>query len=220
MRRRSSALPHPSTPAVRFAWWLSFLLTLTLVALLGVVRSAQALPAPAASGPGIVAAATPLDEEDEGEAEAEVSEDEEFELEECEEDEAGECEEEDGVEAPEECLLSSAQATISAASNRDMVRLQIRYTTSSPTAVAFDYGLHGSKGSLYLGGDRKRFARQGVLRLNRKLTEAQMTKVMAAKSFTVRLRVLDAPRYCQPLFDRQLDVRRATPGGLSWQQSE
>jgi hypothetical protein len=47
-----------------------------------------------------------------------------------------------------------------------------------------------------------------------------MAKARAAKGFTVRLRVPGAPRYCASLFDRQLDVRRATPGGLTWLQSE
>ena len=38
-----------------------------------------------------------------------------------------------------------------------------------------------------------------------------MAKVMAAKGFTVRLRVPAAPGYCKPFFDHQLDVRRADP---------
>ena len=59
-----------------------------------------------------------------------------------------------------------------------------------------------------------------MLHLTRSLTESQMAKVMAAKGFTVRLRVPDAPGYCQAFFDHQLDIRRATPSGLSWQQSE
>jgi hypothetical protein len=46
-----------------------------------------------------------------------------------------------------------------------------------------------------------------------------MTKVTAAKGFSVRLRVATAPRYCQSLFDRQLDVRQATPSGFSWHEA-
>ena len=49
----------------------------------------------------------------------------------------------------------SAEATVSAAANKDQVRLQVRYTTTSPTTVSVDYGLHGGKGSLYLGGEKK-----------------------------------------------------------------
>ena len=59
-----------------------------------------------------------------------------------------------------------------------------------------------------------------MLRLTEDLTEAQMAKVMAAKGFTVRLRVPAAPGYCQAFFDHQLNVRRATPSGLAWRASE
>lgn len=191
------------------------------LALLAFSASAQALSLPPVNGVGPTTALVAVADEEEEEGEAEASEDEELEAEECVENEDEECEEEeDGLAAPQECLLSSADATIFAAANRDRVRLQIRYTSTAPTSVALAYGLRGSKGSLYLGGEKKHFARRGVLRLDRSLTEAQMARVMAAKSFTVRLRVLDAPRYCQSFFERQLDVRRATPSGLSWQQSE
>ena len=47
-----------------------------------------------------------------------------------------------------------------------------------------------------------------------------MEKVWAARDFSVRLRVLDAPRWCGSYFDRHLDVRRATRRGLTWLPSE
>jgi hypothetical protein len=222
MQRKSSAATSHDAPAIRLAWCASFVATIALIAILGLAKSAQALtvPGPALAGAAVVLAPAPDEEfEAEDDAEAEASEGEEFEIEECIEDEE-ECEDESGADAPQECLLSSAEATVSAAANHDTVRLQIHYTTSSSTTVAVDYGLHGSKGSLYLGGDKKLFARQGVLHLTKSLTAAQMVKVMAAKDFSVRLHVAGTPRYCQPLFDRQLDVRRATPTGLTWQQSE
>jgi len=216
MRRKPTAAAGDDTHAVRLAWWASFLATLALVALLGLAKSAQALTLPDPGAAPVLAA--PPDEDQEGEAEA--SEGEELEAEGCEEEEEGECEEEDGVEAPPDCLLSSAQATVFASGNRDEVRLQIRYATTSPTAVAVDYGLHGAKGSLYLGGGKRRFGKQGVLRLSRSLTEAQMAKVMAARDFSVGVRAPAAPRWCRPYFDRHLTVRRATPRGLAWLQSE
>jgi hypothetical protein len=215
MRRKHSAVSSDEVAAVRFAWWAAFFATLTLVAVLGLAKSAQALTVPAAGGPGIAVAA-PSD--DELEDEAESSEGEGFEAEGCETDE--ECEDEGPSEAPPECLLSSAEATVFAAAGKNQVRLQVRYRTTAPTDVSLDYGLHGGKGSLYLGGERKRFSNHGVLHLTRSLTAAQMAKVMAARNFTVRLRVPAAPGYCQAFFDRQLDIRRATPSGLSWQQSE
>ena len=219
MRRKLTATAHDEATAVRFAWWVAFFATLTLVAVLGLARSAQALTVPAGT-PGIVAAPAPPSDDEEFEDEAEASEDEGFEFEECEADEE-ECGEEEGrPEAPPECLLSTAEVTVFATANKDRVRLQVRYTTSTPTAVAVAYGLHGGKGSLYLGDETKHFSSRGVLHLARSLTEAQMAKVLAAKGFTVRLRVPAAPGYCQAFFDHQLDVRRATPTGLSWQQSE
>jgi hypothetical protein len=215
MRRRPPTLP-PEAAAIRSAWWAAFFATLALVAVLGVARSAQALTVPAAGASGIVATpAPPPDEEFEDEAEA--SEDEGFGDESCGVEEDEECEDEgDAPKVPEDCLLTGAQPTVAVAPNHDRVRLQIRYATSTPTAASIDYGLHGSKGSLYLDGEKKRLSKQGVLRLTRTLTETQMAKAVAAKGFTVRLRVAAAPGYCQAFFDYQLDARRATPSGFSW----
>ncbi len=219
MRRRVSAAATDEATAIRFAWWAAFFATLTLVVVLGIAKSAQALTVPPTGTPGTVAAPAPSASEESEDEEAEASEG--LEDAECEEDEE-ECEEEvgDATEAPAECLLSSAEATVTASANKDKVRLQVHYETSSPTAVAVEYGLHGSKGSLYLGGEKRQFARHGVLRLTRTVSEAQMAKVMAAKAFTVRLRVPAAPGYCRAFFDHQLDSRRATPTGLAWQQDE
>jgi hypothetical protein len=224
MRRKPSPTADHEADLARFAWWISFFVTLTLVVTLGLAHSAQAQTAPAAILPA-TAAALPADDED-FEGEAESSEDEGFEGYECDE-EIEECEEDEsgdgpggGPEAPAECVLTSVKAAVFAAGNRDRVRLQIHYKTTAPTAVIVDYGLHGSKGALFLGSERKRFGKKGVLRLSRNLTEPQMAKVLAAKGFTVRLRVPEAPRYCASLFERQVDVRQATPSGLAWQQSE
>lgn len=218
MRRRHSAHGGDEAAAIRFAWWAAFFATLSLVAVLGLAKSAQAMTLPGTSAATTLLTPAPAAEESEDEAEA--SEDEGFEDEECEEDEE-ECEEDFGPgEAPQECLLTSAQTTATAAANKDKVQLRIRYTTSTPTAVTVEYGLHGGKGSLYLGSEKKHFGRRGVLRLTKVLTESQMTKAMAAKGFTVQLRVPAAPNYCKSFFDYQLDVRQATPSGLSWRPSE
>jgi hypothetical protein len=225
MRRKPSIAGSHDAHAARVAWWASFFATVALISILGLARSAQALTVPdvVEVGPGAAAPAFgPEDDEgDDGEAEAEASEGEELEGEECEAADAAEeveCEDEGDAEAPQECLLSTAEATISA--SHDRVRLLVRYTSTSPTEVVLDYGLHGPRGSLYLGGEKKHVATRGVLRLTQHLNEDQMEKVMAAKNFTVRLRVADAPDYCRPFFDRQLDVRRATPTGLAWSQAE
>jgi hypothetical protein len=218
MRRRHSAHGGDEAAAIRFAWWAAFFATLSLVAVLGLAKSAQAMTLPVTGAAGtLLSPAPPAAEEFEDEAEA--SEDEGFEDEECEEGE--ECGEDVGPgEAPRECLLTSAQATAAAAANKDKVQLRIRYAASIPTAVTVDYGLHGSKGSLYLGSEKKHLGRRGVLLLTKALTESQMAKAMAAKGFTVRLRVPAAPGYCHSFFDYQLDVRQTTPSGLSWRPSE
>lgn len=196
---------------------------LVLIALLGFSGSAQALTLPTPDPVRALVAPAPADsEEEDGEAEASEGEETEAEAEseECEADEEECGEDESGVEAPPECLLSSVRPTIFASGNSGRLRLQVRYTAGAPAAVTVAYGLHGTKGSLFLGNERKHFGKKGVLRLNRSLTEAQMAKVMAAKDFTVRIRVLKAPGWCQPIFDRHLTLRRTTPNGLSWQERE
>jgi hypothetical protein len=200
--------------AVRFAWWAAFFATLTVVAVLGIAKSAQALPSP--TGTSSISAAPAPDFDEESADEAEASEDES-----CGVEEGEECEDESGgSQAPPECLLTRAQATIAVAPNRDRVQLRVRYAAVAPTTATVDYGMHGSKGALYLDGARKQLATQGSLRLTKTLSEAQMVRVMAAKGFTVRLRVPAAPGYCQPFFEYQLNARRATPNGVSWRPGE
>lgn len=227
MRRKPGfATAHEASP-IRLAWLASFFATIALIALLGMARSAQALPLPAIPAlPG--APATPVgtveDEEEECETDAECEE--EFDAEECEElDEEGEeCEEDgagaSGAGAPVECRLSSAGATVSADPAHDKLRLSIHYSTFSPTSVAFDYFLRGSKGPLALGGDKKHFAKKGSFHQTESLTDSQMAKVVAAKNFTVELRPADAPRFCNHLLDRHLTIRHAADGDLTWSDPE
>jgi hypothetical protein len=219
MRRKPSLAGDDEAQAIRFAFGIALIATLTVAAILGLAGSAQALALPGAKALDATAAA-PFGDEGE-DAEAGAGEDEDFESEDCEDEADCEEEAEDGnSEAPEECLLTGARASVVALASQDRVRFQLRYATSSPTAVAVEYGLHGSKGSLFLGAEKKRFGRHGTLRLSEDLSETEMAKVLAARNFTVKLRVPAAPRYCQSFFDRQLDVKRATPGGFTWQQAE
>lgn len=218
MRRKTATFgQHPPT-TTRIAWWVSFLATLALVFALGLAKSAQALTLPA-PGP-VVAVVLPADEE--ADEEDEGGSEEGWEFEECElsEDEEEElCEEDEGqgeAGTPPECLLSSAEATVSASPARDTVRLAVRYTARTSAAVKINFGLRGRKGSLSLGGDQKRFGRAGVFRQTERLGEAQMAKVVAAKSFTVELQAVNTPRYCHRYFDRSLTVKRANGAGLTW----
>jgi hypothetical protein len=206
---------------VRLAWLVSFLATLSLLAILALARSAQALPIVEPDSPEPTLAAAPLSAEADEDEEAEDSSwEEDFEAgDECEEAEDGEgeeCEEEDGFETPSECRLSSAEATVSALGSHDKVRLVVRYTATTPTAVVVDFGLHGSKGSLYMGESHEHFSRRGVFRETRRLSDSEMARTVGARDFTVQLYAVHAPRYCRHLLDRHLTVRHAVPGGLTW----
>jgi ribosomal protein L12E/L44/L45/RPP1/RPP2 len=214
--RHPTVAPAEAGRVTRFAWLISFLATLALVAILALAKSAQALTLAGAGGPGTAAASAPPFD-----FESEEDEEEEFEVEECEEDEE-ECEDEagGGAEAPEECLLNSAQATVFASSAQDKLRLVVHYTTSTPALVAVDYGLHGSRGSLYLGQSRKQFAKSGVFRQTAILSEEQMAKATGAKDFTVQLYAVHAPHYCRHYFERHLTARHAAPSGLTWADPE
>lgn len=218
MRRQPPATG--TAPGVRLASWTACFATIALIAILGLARSAQAanlLPVgePANSSP----AAPPESEELAGE-----EDEEELEGEECElaEEEGEECEEEAGAsaEAPRECLLTSAQATVSAGIASDRLQLVVRYTTSTPTTVALDYWLRGSKGPLSLGQQHKHLGSHGTLHQTETLSAAQMVKVRAARDFVVQLRPLGAPRFCQHLFDRHLTAKHVTASNLTWSDPE
>ena len=225
MRRRHTSQEEQGSPlAIKLAWWTGFLATLVLVFALAQAKSAQALtlPAPAEALAGALAS----EAEDEGEApdEDEGEGDWEYGEEECEvfgegEEEEEFCEEVEGEDGtPPECLLSSAEATVSAIPARDTLRLSVRYTARSPAAVKVEYWLRGGKGPLRLGEDRKRFNRKGTFRATERLSDPQMRKVLAARSFTVELQAVNTPRYCHRYFDQKLTVRRASGAGLTWSE--
>jgi hypothetical protein len=222
MRWRHDTAAEEGAGMARFAWLVSFFATLSLVAILALAKSAQALPVldainlptPAAASPP---AAVDAEEEDDGDEEDDF-----FEVEECGEDDA-DCEAEDeegGPEAPEDCLLSSAEATVFAAGAQEKLRLVIHYTTVEPTVVAVSWGLHGSKGSLYLGQSKERFGRSGAFRQTETLTEPQMAKAAGARDFTIQLYAAEAPRFCRKYFEQHLTARHAAPSGLTWADPE
>jgi hypothetical protein len=220
MRRRPAPPGETASPiSIKVAWWVAFLATLALVFALAQAK-AQALSVPTPLGPVPVLA----EEDDEDELGAEDGDEEGWEYdEECEfvgEDEEEEfCEETEGDDGtPPECLLSSAEATVSAIPARDTVRLSVRYTARSSAAVKVELFLRGGKGPLSLGEDRKRFERKGTFRQTERLTEDQMKKVVAARNFTVELQAVNTPRYCHRYFDQKLTVKRASGAGLTWQE--
>lgn len=225
MRRRHTTEDEQGSPlAIKLAWWAGFLATLVLVFALAQANSAQALtlPAPAEAMVGAFAE----EAEDEGEAPEEDENEDGWEYgeEECEvfaegEEEEEFCEEVESEEGtPPECLLSSAEASVAALPARDTLRLSVRYTARTPAAVKVEYSLRGGKGSLRLGEDRKRFSRKGTFRATERLSDPQMAKVLAARSFTVELQAVNTPRYCHRYFDQKLTVKRVSGGGLTWSE--
>jgi hypothetical protein len=218
MRRKLGIGGHEDPRAIRVAWWASFLATVVLLALLGVAGSAQALTPPTAAGPTAAGVSLPADES----AAEEEGEEGEVEGEECEAEEGEEeCEAEaEAAEAPRECVLSSAVATVSASTVSDKVRLTIHYTAFAPGSVQVVAWSRGTKGPLSLNRESDHLSGKGVLRETENLTDAQMDKAAAARSFTVQLRPAHAPRYCHSLLDRHLTVRHSAPGHLTWSDPE
>jgi hypothetical protein len=219
MRWRHDTTAEEGAGLVRFAWLVSFFATLSLVAILALAKSAQALPVLDPANLPTAAVSAPADID----AEEEEEEEELFEIEECEIDDEeceAEVEDEEGAAAPDECLLTSADASVFASGSHDKLRLVVRYTAVEPTLVAVDWGLHGSKGSLYLGQSKQQFGRSGAFHQTETLSEAQMAKAAGAKDFTVQLYAVQAPRYCRHYLDRHLTARRAAPSGLTWADPE
>jgi hypothetical protein len=223
MKRRRNAVGLEEAQRIRFAWLGAFFATVALIAILGLARSAQAMTVPLVSPTLSAVSFVPPEEDEEEEfdgeeekwsaaAECEEAAESEADEEECE----AVAEEEAEAEAPRECVLSSANATVTTATNSDKVRLAIRYTAYSPGAIQVVYFLRGKKGPLQLGSDRSHLGAHGVIRDTDTLTTAQIPKALAARNFTIQLRPASAPRYCDNLLDRHLTVRANISGRLTW----
>lgn len=216
----------------RLALWAGICFVVTVLAALGISRTAEASSQP----PTVPFAALPTafdeggegdDEEvieagDDGPFAAECAEEAQEEIAEgepvetaCEEEE--ELETEDGLEvAPEECFVRSAAATIAANPGSDTIRLALSYTSWSPATVAVSYRLRGGKGGLDLGHATKHFGRKGVLKLTAKLTGPEMVKAMAAHEFDVSVQAVNTPAYCGKLFAQRLNAHKALGKGRLW----
>ena len=217
MRRRQSAEQGEASPlAVKLAWWAGFLATLILVFALAQAKDAHALTAVAPAAAQVAdEEADELPSEEEWEAELE---------EECEVLGEGEGEEEEICEeaaeesAPADCILTGTKATVTAVPARSLVRLAVTYTARTAAAVRVELSLRGGRGPLRLGEDRARFGRTGTYRSSERLTERELGKVLAARSFIVDVGAINTPRGCHGLLDRRLSVRRAIGGAVTWSE--
>jgi hypothetical protein len=213
---------QPSPPAqtarsLRLAWLLSFAITLAVIIALLLAKAAQA--AEIGTGGGLLSPLASISiVDDEGEEDEEEDDGEEGELE---EEEGEELEEEEAIlEPPAECGLRTARASVVAYASQSKVRTQISYTSFAPVRVAVGFRLHGGKGSLTLGRERRRLSYAGVVHGSARLGKSQLAKVLAARDFTVTVRVLDAPGYCKRYFDRHLKSRRSSGDRITWLQSD
>jgi hypothetical protein len=155
-------------------------------------------------------------EEEESE-EAEAATEDEDGLEEVEEECEAEAQDTDSL-FPDECLLRTTSARVFTSDAHDKVRLVLRYSALSPTEVTIEYRLKGSKGSLRLGSTHKHFGQRGVFRATEALTESQMARVRAAKSFEVELHVPGDPASCGHYYSRHLTVRRGGNSHAVWSE--
>jgi len=184
------------------------LLAIALLAALLFARQAQAA-AVGAQAPIV----SPL-EDDEFEAEEESEEEGDEEVEDEEEDE--EVGSVGPLLLPPECLLHTAEAQVAASASHGTVRLTIHYTSYAPSDIAVDYWLKGGKGSLQLGETKRHFGRQGVFRAEEHLSDRAMSKVLAARVFTVQLGIGGAPSFCDRYSTQRLTTKHAASGHATW----
>lgn len=212
MRRRPAhRLVPEESHASRIAWWAAFVATVVLIALLNFVRSAEASTGAGAPRPApVLLTAEPEEEAEEGESEGEEEA-----AEECEEVAEGEIEcvsVEPGESAPLACKLTRARAS-AVITPHGKLRLTIHYAAATPVTVAVDSVLRGTRGSLAVDGERRRFAGSGSFHETELLGPGQLTKAMAARTLMVAVRPLGAPRYCHTYFDQRLSAKRAGAHG-------
>jgi len=193
-----------------------------ILALLLLACSATIQPAQAAAptSPPHARDAEPLETEgaEEGEAGEEECEEGEAEAEEeaCEEEE-DEFEVAGGtVYLPAECLLRSAEPTVSAQGHS--LHLTLRYTADAPTKLGVEYWLKGGKGSLRLGSQTQRVGEHGVLRLNRHLSDREAAKVRAARAFVLALRVPGASPDCSRFLTLRLTSKHLRGARATWSE--
>ncbi|HEY5052970.1 MAG TPA: hypothetical protein VII45_06130 [Solirubrobacterales bacterium] len=214
MQRTGTTAPGQMPAATRIAWWAFFAVPVALLVVLLVARPAAALTLHTGPNVGPALSLPSDEEEDEGEEE---SEEEELEDEAAEEEEL---EDEEGNHPPAECLLQTARAQAFAYPAQDKVRLLIHYTSTEPTEAAVAYRLTGDKGALKFAAAKQRLGNSGAIRLSESLSTSQASKVSAANSFTVEVRIPATPHSCRRFDTRHLTIEHGGGNRLTWLQSE
>lgn len=119
-------------------------------------------------------------------------------------------------DALESCAPYRANASIIASERRDTVRLRVSYASEKATAVKVEYWLKGPRGALRLKPLRRRMSRHGSLRGAERLSTRQMSKVRAARAFTVDLDMTGTP--CGRYSTRHLTARQRRGDRMVWSE--
>lgn len=204
--------PIQQRRAARMAWLFAFLLTLALVAGLGLARSSNAATAPAKAPVD-----SPSFEAEEEECAADEPECDEGE--ECEWDEECEAEDGDEGEAPAECLLTSAQPQVTVSGAQQRLRLSVRYTVEAPVEVAVSLRASGGRGGLTIATEKHRLNHSGSFQDTTGLSASETERALAADEFTIRLRAIGAPWSCHRYDFRHLTVKHQGRGGAVFSES-
>ncbi|HEU4737042.1 MAG TPA: hypothetical protein VFS48_08470 [Solirubrobacterales bacterium] len=195
-----------------------FALPLALLAVLALSPPAHAHADAAAAGlPLDLAVLSEEGDEAEADTEGECVESEDEEVEGAEDVEV-ECEteaEDAGFSPADDCYLRTATARVVAYPGRETIRLTLGYTTYAPATATVAYG---AKKDPHLGSVQRRLGRSGVLRLSKRLSGGQMTKVETSGRFTVTVHVPAAPPACQRFEVQRLRVAQSSDTRVTWSE--
>jgi hypothetical protein len=115
-------------------------------------------------------------------------------------------------EEAEECVLESADASVSASPHSGKVRLTVHYRAYGPASFSLSYSLRGRKGGMRLGGAEARFGRAGTFHDIVRVDERKLPKVLAAREFQIQLQAKKTPGHCR----ERLTVQRHGAGRAHW----
>jgi hypothetical protein len=124
------------------------------------------------------------------------------------------------VDLPRKCVLRVARARVFVFTKHDKVRLVIHYTSYRPAQVTVGYELKGAKGPSRLGSATDKFKKAGVFRLPETLSDAEMAKVRAAKSFEVSFAIPKTPQSCGRYYTKHLTIKQPISNQTVWFQSD
>ena len=96
----------------------------------------------------------------------------------------------------------------------------IHYQFWRSASVRVGYELTKPNPDLRLGSARRRFKRQGIFRLGKKVSKKKMARIRAARSFQVRFQVSKAPSNCSRFYKKRVSIEKTVSGQTVWFQSD